>query len=281
MAKVNSKDAQRTELAEFLRSRRARIQPERVGLSSNGRRRTPGLRREELAQLANVGLTWYTWLEQGRGISVSDEVLESIARALHLTSDEQAYLFALARPHRHSERSIENTSPALQQVLDSLQLCPAYVVNLRWDIVAWNWMACQIFVDFAALTSQECNILWFLFQHPLARKIHGDWEQQAKGAIALFRASTERYIGEAWFTEFVTKLQQQSSEFQQWWADHQVQAIHNARKELNHPQLGWLVLQPTTLYIADAPDLRLMVYTAMPEADTAAKLAKLLKSKDH
>jgi transcriptional regulator with XRE-family HTH domain len=277
MAKSSSKTPQKAELSQFLQSRRARIQPERVGLSSHGRRRAPGLRREELAQLANVGLTWYTWLEQGRNVNASDEVLMSIAQALQLTPDEQAYLFALARSQHQSHYPIEQISPTLQRILDDWQICPAYVTNSRWDIIAWNSMACRVFCDFAALSPQECNILCFLFQHPLARKIHVDWEQQAKGAIALFRASTEQYIGEAWLTDFVNNLQQQSSEFQQWWTEHEVQAVHSIRKELNHPEMGWLVLQPTTLYIADSPNLRLMVYTPVPEADTVTKLAKLLE----
>ncbi len=277
MAKSSSKNPQRAELSQFLQSRRARIQPEQVGLPSNGRRRAPGLRREELVQLANVGLTWYTWLEQGRNVNASDEVLTSIAQALQLTPDEKAYLFGLAQSHRQSQPLIKQVSPTLQQILDDWQICPAYIINSRWDIIAWNRMACWVFCDFAALSPQECNILWFLFQHPLARKIHIDWEQQAKGAIALFRASTEQYLGESWFTEFVNKLQQQSSEFRQWWIKHEVQAVHSTRKELNHSELGWLVFQPTTLYAADSPNLRLMVYTPFPEADTATKLAKLLE----
>lgn len=270
----------RKELAQFLRTRRERLSPEQVGLPPSTRRRTPGLRREELALLAGIGATWYTRLEQGRAITVSAQVLESLARVLRLDADERNHLFILAREHLPADPYplTALVSPALQRILDRMGHYPAYVVGPRWDIVAWNQATCRVCADFATMPPRERNILWFLFTNPLQRVRLVDWEREARGTLALFRASTERYVGEPWFTSLVADLKQVSPEFRDWWPRHDVQGVHSGKKELNHPLVGRLVVQATTFQVVDAPDLRMIVYTPVPETETANKLAQLAVS---
>ncbi len=267
----------RRELAQFLRTRRERLSPEAVGLPSGARRRTPGLRREELALVAGIGVTWYTRLEQGRDITVSPQVLESLARVFDLDSAERNHLFVLAREQLPADPSPLTgiISPALQCILDTMGIYPAYVANQRWDIVAWNQAMCRVYKDFGALAIHERNILRFMFTNSIQRVLLVDWEKEAQGMLALFRASTERYVGEAWFKALVADLEQISPEFRVWWALHDIQAAHAGPKELNHPLVGRLVLQSSTFEVVDAPDLRMIIYTPLPEANTAKKLAQL------
>ncbi|HEX4205590.1 MAG TPA: helix-turn-helix transcriptional regulator [Ktedonobacteraceae bacterium] len=268
----------RQELAHFLRMRRERILPEAVGLSVGARRRTPGLRREELAQLAGIGLTWYTRLEQGKDIIVSPQVIESLARIFDLNAAERQYLFVLAReqvpadPHPFTSQM----SPQLQSVLDTMGNTPAYIINLRWDIVGWNQAMGHVFSDLAVFALHERNILRSLFTNPLQRSVLHDWEKEAKATLAQFRASTDRYVREPWFKALVGELQQTSLEFREWWPRHDIQSVCSARKELDHPLVGLLVLQSSTFQVVDAPDLRMVIFTAA-EAETARKLIRLVE----
>jgi transcriptional regulator with XRE-family HTH domain len=267
----------RRELAQFLRTRRERLSPEAVGLPAGSRRRTPGLRREELALLAGIGVTWYTRLEQGRDITVSPQVLESLARVFALDDAERNHLFVLAREQLPADPApfTDIISPALQCILDTMGIYPAYVTNPRWDIVAWNQAARLVYTDFGELPPHERNILRFLFTNPLQRVLLANWEKEARGMLALFRASTERYVGEPWFKALVADLEQTSPEFRAWWPRHDIQAAHAGPKELKHPIVGRLVLQSNTFQAVDAPDLRMVIYTPLPEANTAEKLAQL------
>jgi transcriptional regulator with XRE-family HTH domain len=270
----------RKELAHFLRTRRERISPEAVGLPGGSRRRTPGLRREELALLAGIGVTWYTSLEQGRAITVSTQVLESLARVLDLNAVERNHLFILAREQQLADPYpfTAAVSPALQCILDSMGTSPAYVANPRWDLLAWNQAMTRIYnTDFGALPLRERNILRLTFTSPLQRTLLADWEQAAQGLLALFRASTERYVGEPWLKALVAELELASPQFRAWWPQHAIQTTHTGKKELNHPLVGRLVLQPTTFQVTDAPDLRMVVYTPLAEANTAQKLAQLVE----
>lgn len=272
----------RKELAHFLRTRREHISPEAVGLSGGSRRRTPGLRREELALLAGIGVTWYTSLEQGRDITVSAQVLESLARVLDLNAVERNHLFLLARQQQPTDPYPFTTaiSPALQYILDSMGTSPAYVANPRGDLLAWNQaMECLYQTDLGALPFRERNILRLMFTHPLTRVLLVNWEKAAQGLLALFRASTERYVGEPWLKALVAELECASPEFRVWWPQHAIQATYTGKKELNHPLVGRLVLQPTTLQVTDAPDLRMVIYMPVAEANTARKLAQLVDSK--
>lgn len=283
-----TKKDRRLELANFLRNRRGRIKPELFGLPHFSRRRTPGLRREELAQLAGVSVSWYTWLEQGRSITASDQVLESIARILQLDWTERRHLFQLARDQPSSPKPIkENISESiiseLQPVLDSFGFCPAYIIDPFWNLVAGNQIAYRVFVDYTSVVDyedlpwRERNLMWGLFTNPYQKKLLLDWENEAKRCIALFRFSSNQYIGEPWFTEFIDDLKYISPYFQEWWPQYDIQSPHGKLKILNHPIVGKLVLQATTLLIPDSPELQLIVYTPLPEEDTAGKLTKLAK----
>lgn len=270
----------RKELAHFLRTRRERIAPEAVGLPAGSRRRTPGLRREELALLAGVGVTWYTGLEQGRAITVSTQVLESLARVLDLNAVERNHLFLLARQQQPADPYPFTTaiSPALQHILDTMGTSPAYVANPRWDVLGWNFAMTRLYnTDFGTLPPRERNILRLVFTAPSHRTILVNWEQAAQGLLALFRASAERYIGESWLKELVAELELASPEFRAWWPQHAIQTTHTGKKELNHPLVGRLVLQPTTFQVTDAPDLRMVIYTPLTEANTAQKMAQLVE----
>src|SRR5260370_30160517 len=201
---MNEKE-RRTELAQFLRTRRERIVPQQVGLTPGTRCRTPGLRREELALLAGVGATWYTWLEQGRAITVSGQVLESLARVLQLDADERTHLFILAREQLPADPLplTQTVDSALQLILDTMGIYPAWVLSPRWDIIAWNQAACRVLGDVSVMTSRERHILWLLFTDARYRAMAVDWEREAQRFLALFRATTQRYVGEAWLTELL------------------------------------------------------------------------------
>lgn len=273
-------EQRREELARFLRTRRARLSPAEVGLSAVGRRRTPGLRREEVAELAGVGVSWYTWLEQGRPITVSVPVLESLARALRLDAAERTHLFILARRERPvlPNPASAYPPPAVQLILQELRDLPAYVANARWDVVAWNEAARRVFWDFAALEPGDRNLLHLVFVDPLARRIYPDWQHAAQVTLAHFRASAGHYVGEEWLTALVAGLSCESSEFAAWWDRAEIRGAPEGAKEVEHPVAGRLVLDLMLLQIAPTPDLWLMVYTPAPETDTAAKLRRLMSA---
>ncbi len=269
----------RVALARFLRTRRERISPSQVGLPVGKRRRTPGLRREELAVVAGVGTNWYTWLEQGRDITVSTAVLESLARALQLDADEQAHLFFLARERLPATPfpAEEAVDPALQIILETMGVYPAYIVSPRWNILAWNQAACHVYADFSTMSPRERNVLRLLFTDR-RRTLFVDWEGEAQQTLATFRTSTQHSIGEAWFTEMVTELKEGSPEFREWWPRYEVQACHTTEKHLHHPLVGSLILQRTIFLLAGHPGLGMAVETPVPGTDTQAKLMTLSAS---
>ena len=215
----------RQELGNFLRTRRARISAEQVGLPTRQRRRTPGLRRDEVALLAGMSVDWYTWLEQGREITVSEQVLESLVQVLQLDASEREHLYLLACQHLPPELPLvnETVSPILQHFLDHLGTCPAYVTGQRWDIVAWNEAACAAFGDFRKMTERERNIVWRAFTSPTYRQLLVDWEGLAQHILARFRASCRRFLGDPWLTELIEDLTLSSPEFREWWPRHDVQ----------------------------------------------------------
>lgn len=270
----------RKELAHFLRTRRERLSPEAVGLPGGSRRRTPGLRREELAVVAGIGVTWYTGLEQGREITVSPQVLESLAKVLKLNAVERTHLFLLARQQQPADPYpfTADVSPALQHILENMGTFHAYIANPRFDLLAWNQaMTCIYQTDFGALPVRERNILRLVFTSPSQHMLLVNWEKAAQGLLAQFRASTERYVGEPWRSALVAELEQASPQFRAWWPRYDIQATHTEKKELHHPLVGRLVLQPTTFQVTDAPDLRMVIYTPLAEANTAQKLEQLVK----
>jgi transcriptional regulator with XRE-family HTH domain len=271
-------DAERLlELSQFLRTRRERLRPAEAGLEPGRRRRTPGLRREEVAQLAGVSATWYTWLEQGRPVRASEEVLDRLGRVLRLDPAEHRHLFVLARGHPPADLldTPAVVNPRLQAVLDALQF-PAYAATNSWTVVAWNLAARLVFADYEALSGRERNIVWMAFTDPGQRRMAVNWEEQARSTLALFRASTAPNVGEEWHKRFVADLAERSPEFRAWWPRHDVRGAHAGPKLYDHPIAGRMVFEPMILrYEADAM-LWLMIKVPVPETDTPAKLARLL-----
>ena len=260
----------RTELAEFLRTRRARVQPVDVGLPNGERRRTPGLRREEVAQLADVGVSWYTWLEQGRDIHVSEPLLERLARALRLTPTERAHLFELAHG-RPAPRPVEpgRVSAALQRVLDTHPY-PALVSTPRRDVVAWNAAASVLYGDFELLSEKNRNHLWSMFMNLERRALFLDWELTARGSVASFRLEAARAADRSEYDALISELLLCSSEFARIWNDHELVEIPEGLKTLVHPQVGVLEFEHVTLAYAEpnARALRVTLYTPLPGEST-------------
>lgn len=265
------------ELADFLKTRRDRLNPADVGLPSGTRRRTTGLRREEVAQLVNVSTTWYTFLEQGRDIRVSTAVLESLAQALRLTSEERTHLFMLALQQLPPEipRGKSAVSPAIQRMLDHLEFCPAYVVGYRFDILAWNQAACALFGDFSKMTTHERNKIWYFFTNTAHRQMLVDWEGHAQLMLARFRSVSGRYLGDAGLIELAEDLKKVSPEFRQWWSQHEVQTKLEGFKVYEHPLVGSLVFEYSLFQVTETPELTLVVYTPLPKSETIDRLQKL------
>jgi transcriptional regulator with XRE-family HTH domain len=267
----------RQALADFLRTRRARLSPADVGLPPGLRRRTPGLRREEVAELANIGTSWYVWLEQGRDVHPSAPVLESLAQALRLTLNERRHLFLLAGQPLppHASPSEESASPALQQMLDDLNPTPAYAVGRRWDYLAWNKAADALFAISEASSRYARNLVWRLFTSPTMRE-RPNWEQIACSTLAEFRTANARYPGDRWFEELIEDLKQVSPDFCRWWPHHDVRSALDGHKVIEHPALGHLEFEHITLQVLSTPDVRIMIYT--PLAETRTKLERFLET---
>jgi transcriptional regulator with XRE-family HTH domain len=272
---------QRAELSEFLRSRRARLKPEDVGLPDFGRhRRVPGLRREELAQLAGVSVAYYTRLEQGNGRNVSTEVLDAIARALRLTEAERAHLTHLAQPmHKKKRRAAATRAhtvrPQLQHLLDAMEGVPAYLLGRRLDIVAWNRMARALLGDFAALEPDERNMAWQVFLAPGARDLYADWDAKATEVVSVLRMYAGCSADDPRLSALVGELSVKSPEFRTLWAAHTVQDKGHGTKRLRHPLVGELTLTYETLRVPDDHDLALVTYTAEPGSPSADALRLL------
>ncbi|HTK11941.1 MAG TPA: helix-turn-helix transcriptional regulator [Ktedonobacteraceae bacterium] len=271
----------RKELADFLRICRARLAPTEVGLPRTARRKTAGLRREEVAQLASVGVTWYTWLEQGRDIHVSSQILDSLAQVLRLSNVEKAHLFLLAgqAPPPSSSDTQEQITPFLQKFLVQLGTNPAYIMGRKWDLLAWNRAACLLFSDFASLPPHERNMMRIVFTSSELRSLLVDWEGVAQRLLAQFRASSSLYVDDAQFAALVKELQQVSPEFARWWPRHDVRGRQDGRKNLYHPQLGYLTLDHSTLQVNDQPELKIAIYLPASEED-ARKLELLSRSSE-
>jgi transcriptional regulator with XRE-family HTH domain len=276
--RVTDKKKRLQELSSFLKNRRARISPEQAGLTEGIRRRTPGLRREEVAQLAGVGVTWYTWIEQGRDVQVSAQVIEGIAHALKLNWDERRHLFLLAdqSPPIAPIRPQEIVSPLLLQAIAQFGSNPTYITGQRWDLLAWNQAACAIFGNFELLPLEERNILWFVFMNENLRQILVDWEVHARLVLAQFRINYSRFIGDPWFAELINALEVASPEFRLWWKEHDILGRTDGQKEINHPLVGQLVLNYVVFRVADSPNLEVVMYLPSPESNTALKLQRLL-----
>lgn len=268
-------------LGEFLRSRRTRLDPASFGFS--GRRRTPGLRREEVAQRANISAAWYTWLEQGRGGAPSAEVLERIGTALMLTDIEREHLFilGLGRPPEVRYRAVAGVNPRLQRVLDALDASPAIVKTATWNVVAWNRAAALVLTDYGALPPGERNILRFLFCNPSVRSRQHDWESVARFVVGTFRADVARAGLATEVGDLVDDLCRTSPEFDRMWRENHVMSHGDGEnvKRLLHPELGILEMEYSLFAVDGRPDLSMLVYTPL-RAQTAERIRAMLRAPD-
>ncbi|CAG7644436.1 hypothetical protein PAESOLCIP111_04702 [Paenibacillus solanacearum] len=274
----SSRQQRLQELAQFLRTRRARIAPEQAGLPGGGRRRTPGLRRGEVALLAGVSVDWYTWLEQARDIQVSPQVLESVARALQLDMNERKHLFLLALQQLPADPAPTGSgiAPTLQRFLDLQGTSPAYVTDERLHIVAWNEAANKIYGDYETLSPRERNSVWRTFTSPAVRLLLREhWEAHARHRLAHFRAAYGKFAGDPWWMGFIAELSEASAEFRAWWPQHDVLSGPEGKKINDHPAVGRLVFDQISFLVSDAPHLTVTVNVPSND-DTAAKVRALL-----
>ena len=267
-----------TELREFLRSRRARITPEEAGLSPQpGTRRVPGLRREEVAQLAGVSVDYYVRLERGRTRNASGAVLDAVGRALNLTNTERDHLLALARPTRTRRRPMppQRVRPGLHRVLESLTDTPAMVIGRRRDVLASNRMARALFTDFEALPQRERNMARYMFLDEGARELYTDWETGARGTVAALHLYAGRHPDDPQLAELIGELSVRDSDFRRWWADHDVLRHAYGTKRMHHPVVGDLILDYEALTVTDDPEQTLGLHTAEPGSPSEQALRLL------
>ncbi|OIK07411.1 helix-turn-helix transcriptional regulator [Streptomyces monashensis] len=277
------------EVGDFLRSRRARIQPEEVGLPSHGRRRVPGLRREEVAQLAGVSVDYYIRLEQGRGAGgtsrtksggVSDAVLDAIARVLRLDETEHAYLRTVARPqHRHKgerspRRPAPQVRPGVQSLLDGMEHSPAFVLGRRMDVLAWNALGDAV-NGFSRVPAAGRNMPRQVFLNPSARELYPEWSAVAATTVANLRLAAGRHADDPELCALVGELSLKSEDFRRLWADHEVRECAYGVKRIRHPVAGLLTLPYETLTVGQEPEQTIVVYTPEKGSETAERLALL------
>jgi transcriptional regulator with XRE-family HTH domain len=262
VAQRNGNELRRRELGAFVRSRRERMTPEQVGLPPSRRRRTPGLRREEVAQLAGVGVTWYTWLEQGRDINPSAEVLEAIARTLQLDPHEHSHLFTLAGvvTTTIADQCLHLNHTA-QPLLDQLEPFPACIVNDRLDLLAFNRVYASFFDDLDAIPIEDRNLLWLAFTHPQWRQAIVDWDDVVRRMVAEYRAMMAEHLDDAPWKTLVARLHHASPEFTAVWDRHDVQGIESRTKRAMHPTAGLLLLDYTNLWFGQRHGTRIIAFT--------------------
>jgi transcriptional regulator with XRE-family HTH domain len=270
-------EIRRQELSNFLRTRRARISTIDVGLPAAPRRRTPGLRREEVAQLAGMSVTWYTWLEQARPISVSAETLDNLTRVLRLDGIERVQLFQLAlrEPVLDSKPKAQRISPLLKQMIDQMEELPAFVLGPRWDVLGWN-LAADAFFGFPNIPAAERNMVWLIFTNSTLRSLIVDWPTRARDVLARFRVNYGRHAGDKQFVQLVERLKSVSSEFSEWWPRHDVLPQSEGLKRYNHPLVGRLQLQHVSFSVMDDPELTLTILAAARTTDSRTKLRQII-----
>jgi transcriptional regulator with XRE-family HTH domain len=267
-------------LGNYLKDRRARLDPAAFGLPLT-RRRTPGLRREEVAQRAHVSATWYTWLEQGRGGAPSADVLDRIAGALMLTQVEREHLFllGLGRPPEVQYQTSDGVSPRLQKVLDALELNPANVKTPTWDVIAWNKAAAAVLTDYSKLPPGKRNILRIIFGDPQSRARQSSWEDVARFVVAAFRADAARLGASDQVEMLVSEVSAQSPDFAAMWRENDVRDFGEGTKQMQLPRGGSVGLEFSSFAVAGRPDLGLVIYSPATPKD-AEKIRKLVRDLD-
>ncbi|SEC80903.1 helix-turn-helix transcriptional regulator [Paenibacillus sp. GP183] len=270
-------------LSAFLKAQRAKILPDSVGFTSGNRRRTPGLRREEVAQLAGVSPTWYTWLEQGRDIRVSTSVLDCIATALQLTIDERKYLYALAQESGSGatllKEQLPEISPSLKRILHELRFCPTIITDRRYYIVGWNEAASHVFLDFEQIPSEQRNMIRLLFTRKELQRLAVNWEHFTKGFLAIFRAYYGQYVEDEWYERFLDEMKAVHPDFNILWQQSDVQSAPEVLIEFRHSKAGKMLFHLTSLQVQGSTDLRCSIYTPVPDSSTEYKLKQLIERK--
>ncbi len=266
----------RTELAHFLRTKRQQLSPSAVGLQDRGRRRTSGLRREEVSLLSGVSLTWYTWLEQARDVRPSRQVVDALARTLRLTPAEHGYVLRLiGHPAPEGADDADRLPPHAQQLLDALGSSPAYAITPTWSIIGWNGAYQAFYPGIAAVPRQDRNLLWLVFTDRYVQSMHTHWEHDSRHFLAQFRAETGPRIQEPAIARLVERLQMMSEDFRLGWADHGVEQFTARERHFRHPVVGDLHLAHHRLSLSDDPGIDLVVYTAVPGTGTVERLARM------
>lgn len=270
--------ANENQLGTYLKDRRAKLDPTAFGFPL-ARRRTPGLRREEVAQRANVSATWYTWLEQGRGGAASADVLDRISRAMMLTDAEREHLFllGLGRPPEIRYHAPEGITPRLQRVLDTLEHSPAFIRTATWDVIAWNRAAAVVLTDYSTLVEGQRNVLRLMFRDSRVRAAQSNWQSVARYVVASFRADVARAGAARNVQSLVDELCATSPEFAEMWRDNDVQAHGDGVKVLHHPIAGPLSMEFSAFAVDGRPDLNMVIYNPVTPED-ADKIRTLLKS---
>lgn len=260
------------------------MHPHMVGIPEGPRRRTPGLRREEVAQLANISTTWYTWLEQGRDIKVSPVVLESVTKALKLNADERKYLFALALedhiPATSSEHQETAISKSLHKILEELQYCPTIVSDRKCNIVGWNHAASYVFIEFENISPEDRNLIELVFARKDFKALTANWEHFVKGFLSIFRTYYGQYVADPWYGEFIKKMETTYPDFNGLWNQSGVHSAPDLQIEFRHSKIGKMFFNLTSLQIQGDTDLRCSVYTPIEGTDTELKLKRLFDQAD-
>ncbi|MCG7379421.1 helix-turn-helix transcriptional regulator [Paenibacillus sp. ACRSA] len=275
-----SDDQRRQELGHFLRTRRLRLTPEEAGLphAQFTRRRTKGLRREEVSALAGISLPWYTSLEQGRDINVSDQVLDSLARVLRLDADENHHLHFLANPRQYtfiSKKKEPEVSSSLNFLLEQMPLCPAYITDAKMNVLAWNHLALSVFGPFGTADSRERNMIWRIFMLPSYRTMFVDWEDLAESLLGHFRVMYSQNLEDTWYSEFITEMTENSPEFSTMWENYEVRCTSKHPQAITHPQVGLLNLSTLVLPVQNGSGQFLHAFTPDLQDGSSERLAQL------
>ncbi|WP_046227311.1 helix-turn-helix transcriptional regulator [Paenibacillus dauci] len=278
-----SDDPRRQELGSFLRTRRLRLSPKEAGLqhAEFTRRRTKGLRREEVAALAGISLPWYTSLEQGRDINVSEQVLDSLCRVLRLDQDERNHLYFLSNSRQTAFLPREKEpviSPSLTYLLDQMPLCPAYVTDAKMNVLAWNHLAVSVFGSFGAVDSSERNMIWRMFMLPAYRTLFADWDDLAASLLGHFRVMYGQHLDDLWYAEFIASMTENSPEFATMWESYDVRCTNQYPQVITHPQAGRLNLSTLVFPIQYRSGQFLHTYTPDLQDGSVERLAKLAQA---
>lgn len=267
---MTAKDGDRAaadQLGRLLRTRRAALVPDDVGLPAGQRRRTTGLRREEVAQLASISPTYYALIERGRAAHPSRQVIDALAAALKLTAPERDYLHALAGGEptpRHAQPAAETLASGVAELVMRLDPYPTYVTGRRWDVLAANVAARSLWTDWSKLPASERNMLLWTFTAPEARSVFVDWEQEAAALLGRFRAAAAHHLTDPSFTELINRLHATGPEARRWWKRQEVAPLGGGHKRLRHPKLGEIVLEHIVLQVAENPEQKFVTFTPSP-----------------